>query len=186
MTLTHSALLVVDVQNDFLPTGALPVPDGDGVVPIINALMSRINFGGGVFMSKDWHPPNHTSFASNHNNKKPFEQQTFYVDETPYVQTLWPDHCVQNSPGALFAPSLQVPENAVTILKGMDPRYDSYSAFFDNARNAQSSLQELLKKASVRTVYVCGLALDVCVLFTVMDALDLGFETVLLLDACVS
>lgn len=136
-------------------------------------------------MSKDWHPANHTSFASNHTNKKPFEQHTIIIDDTSYLQTLWPDHCVQNTPGAMFAPSLQVPQNAVTILKGMDPRYDSYSAFFDNARRAQTSLLQLLKKANVRTLYVCGLALDVCVLFTVMDALDLGFTTVLLLDACV-
>ncbi|CAN8070599.1 unnamed protein product [Agarophyton chilense] len=184
MTTSHSALLIIDVQNDFLPTGSLPVLEGDHVIPVINSLTTKTPFLGAVYLSKDWHPSNHTSFASNHPHKQPFETIQIQIDGAQYDQVLWPDHCVQHSDGAAFAPNLAIPDGAVTILKGMDARFDSYSAFYDNAKKTQTKLDDLLKKNNVRTLYVCGLALDVCVQFTVLDAITLGYDTVIILDAC--
>ncbi|KAI0564045.1 Isochorismatase [Gracilaria domingensis] len=186
MSSSRSALIIVDVQNDFLPTGSLPVPGGDEVIPVINHLLRNIRFTGGVYLSKDWHPSNHKSFASNHPGKSPFEKIIIEIEGVQYEQTLWPDHCVQNSKGAELASNLLIPDNAVIIHKGMDVRYDSYSAFYDNAKKGQTKLGALLKEADVRTLYICGLALDVCVYFTVMNAITLGHDVVLISDASVS
>lgn len=180
MIAPKSALLVVDVQRDFLPSGSLAVPRGDAIVPIINTLFARFDH---VYLSKDWHPQNHVSFASNHPDASPF--QTVKLSDGRQ-QTLWPDHCVQHSTGADFAPGLNVPESGVVILKGADPRYDSYSAFFDNSRNSSTFLADRLREKGIETLYICGLATDVCVLYTVLDASELGFQIVLLTDACVS
>lgn len=170
------ALIVVDVQNDFLPGGALAVPDGDAVVPVINELMPRFEL---VVATQDWHPENHESFASRHEGKSPGE----VIDLHGLQQILWPDHCVQGSVGASFAARLDVAEIEYVVRKGMDPAIDSYSGFFDNGHRKETGLEGFLREFGVKRVTICGLAADYCVKFTALDALELGFETVLLKDA---
>ncbi|RMF78573.1 MAG: bifunctional nicotinamidase/pyrazinamidase [Planctomycetota bacterium] len=171
------ALVVVDVQRDFLPGGALAVPHGDEVVPVINRLMPRFEL---VVATQDWHPPDHVSFAANHPGREPFE--SIELDGAP--QTLWPTHCVQESTGADFAPGLKVEHFARVFRKGVDPRCDSYSGFFDNRHAHDTGLAGYLREHGVKTVHVCGLATDYCVRFTALDALDEGFDVVLIADAC--
>ena len=180
--MAKGALLVVDVQRDFCPGGSLAVPDGDEVVPVINKIIKTTEFDGGLFFSKDWHPFDHVSFATNHENRIAFEE---IVLPDGMKQTLWPPHCVQGTSGAEFVDSLFVPINGPIIHKGKDKRYDSYSAFRDNVRASQTELQTLLKERQVQQLYICGLALDVCVLFSALDAIDLGFRPTIILDACV-
>jgi len=171
------ALLLVDIQNDFLPGGALAVPEGDRVIPVANKLQGRFSL---VVATQDWHPANHGSFAANHPGKKPFEQ----IELNGLPQTLWPVHCVQQTKGAELASGLDSGRIARVFRKGADPGLDSYSGFFDNGHRLATGLGEWLKSNEVTEVYVCGLATDYCVKFTALDALRLGFKTHLILDAC--
>lgn len=170
------ALLIVDVQNDFLPGGSLPVPEGDKIIPVINALQPRFKH---TIATKDWHPANHGSFASNH----PGHQVGEVITLNGLEQILWPDHCVKGSPGAEFSPLLNQGLIQKVIFKGSDPAVDSYSAFFDNGRRIQTELHNYLRIKGIKRLYVTGLAADVCVYFTVKDALELGYETFLITDA---
>jgi nicotinamidase/pyrazinamidase len=171
------ALIIVDVQNDFLPGGALPVPRGDEVVAIGNELQTKFEL---VVATQDWHPPDHGSFAANHPGKKPGERIMLEGIE----QILWPVHCVQNTPGAAFAPGLETKRWGRVFQKGIDPKIDSYSAFFDNAHRRATGLGDYLKQRGVTDVYLCGLALDYCVKYSVLDACQLGFEAHVIVDAC--
>ena len=171
-----ASLLIVDVQKDFCPGGALPVPRGDEVVPVINALMKEF---GSVVATQDWHPPGHVSFASTHAGKKPFET----VRVKGIEQVLWPDHCVQGSSGAAFHPDLDESRLHLIFRKGLRPDLDSYSAFFENDRRTPTGLASYLREINVDTLCVCGLAADVCVFYSAMDAVRLGFETQVIEDA---
>ena len=168
------ALLVVDVQNDFCPGGALAVEHGDTIVEGINRVAQKFDI---VVTTQDWHPQNHGSFASNHSGAKPFDLGTLSGRD----QVLWPDHCVQNSHGAEFHPELQV--NSRNFVKGTNPEADSYSGFFDDD-GTSTGLDVYLKSKNVTQLYICGLATDFCVKFTGLDALKQGFETVVLEDLC--
>ena len=172
-----NALVIVDVQNDFCPGGALPVPEGDRVVEVINRLQPRFDL---VVATQDWHPADHGSFAANHPGRRPGE----HVELAGLLQVLWPVHCVQNTPGAEFHPGLEPPGIARVFRKGADPSVDSYSGFFDNGHRVSTGLGEYLKGRDVTEVYVCGLATDYCVKATALDALGLGFKTYLVEDAC--
>lgn len=174
-----NALLIVDLQIDFCPGGALPVQEGNLIVPIVNSLVDSEKFSL-IVASKDWHPKEHISFASAHPGKKILDT-VMIGNET---QVLWPDHCVQGSKGAEFVPGLQVERIRKTIHKGTDLNVDSYSAFFDNRRKNRTELEEFLRKESIGKLFICGLATDYCVKFTAQDSMDLGFETVVIPDAC--
>lgn len=171
------ALLIVDVQNDFCPGGALPVPEGDQVVPIVNRLQQRFAL---VVATQDWHPPNHGSFADCHPGCKVGQ----VVELAGLPQVLWPVHCVQNTWGAAFHGQLDFARIARVFQKGTDPQIDSYSGFFDNGHRKATGLGEYLKQRQVNAVYVCGLATDYCVKFTALDAVNLGFTTYVVEDAC--
>jgi nicotinamidase/pyrazinamidase len=171
------ALILVDLQDDFMPGGALAVREGDLVVPLANQLMHRFPL---VAATQDWHPANHGSFAANHAGKKPGD----VVDLHGLPQVLWPVHCVQDTPGAAFHRNLDVKRIAQVFRKGTDPTVDSYSGFFDNGRRRATGLGEFLKGRGVDEVYVLGLATDYCVKFTALDACALGFRTFLIEDAC--
>ena len=171
------ALIVVDVQNDFLPGGALAVPDGDAVVSPINALMTSFDL---VFATQDWHPRDHGSFAANH----PGRQIGDVIDLNGLQQVLWPVHCVQETPGAEFAPGLDVARFTAIFRKGMDPTVDSYSGLYDNGHRHATGLGDALRSRGVREVSVCGLATDYCVKFTALDALRDGFAVTLIERAC--
>ena len=172
-----NALVIVDLQNDFLPGGALPVPHGDEVIPLANELQQRFAL---VLATQDWHPPDHGSFAPNHPGKKPGDRIILDGIE----QILWPVHCVQNTHGAEFAPSFDTSRIARVFHKGIDPRIDSYSTFFDNAHRRSTGLGEYLKERSVKNVYLLGLALDYCVNYSALDARQVGFNTYVIVDAC--
>jgi nicotinamidase/pyrazinamidase len=172
-----NALVIVDLQNDFLPGGALPVPHGDEVIPLANELQQRFAL---VLATQDWHPPDHGSFAPNHPGKKPGGRIILDGIE----QILWPVHCVQNTHGAEFARSFDTSRIARVFHKGIDPRIDSYSTFFDNAHRRSTGLGEYLKERSVKNVYLLGLALDYCVKYSALDALQVGFNTHVMVDAC--
>ncbi|MBS7457322.1 bifunctional nicotinamidase/pyrazinamidase [Coralloluteibacterium stylophorae] len=170
------ALVLVDIQNDFLPGGRLPVAGGDAILPVVNALVRRYPL---VVATQDWHPPTHMSFASQHAGRAPFER----IELDGIAQTLWPDHCVQGSDGAAFAAALDVGPVAAIFRKGMDPRVDSYSGFFDNGRRHRTGLGEWLRAMAVDEVHVAGLAAEVCVAYTARDAAGLGFRTAIVADA---
>jgi len=170
------ALIIVDLQIDFLPGGSLPVPAGDQIIPLINQLEEKFPL---VVATQDWHPMNHLSFASNHAEKKPFE----VVKLGDLDQVLWPNHCIQGEQGAMFAPGFDDRRVEAIFRKGTDPEIDSYSGFFDNGRKKSTGLGDYLKGRGVRQVYVCGLAAEFCVLYTAIDAIELGFETYYLEDA---
>ncbi len=172
-----SLLLVVDVQKDFLPGGALPVPRGDEVVPVVNAIMPLFDF---VIGTQDWHPADHVSFAASHSGRRIGER----IEVGGTEQVLWPVHCVAGTSGADFAPGLETVRFDVIVRKGTRRDTDSYSAFFDNARRRSTGLAGLLEGLGLRRIHVCGLATDYCVLYTVLDALSCGFEAVLVEDAC--
>jgi nicotinamidase/pyrazinamidase len=172
-----TALVLVDIQNDFLPGGALAVSDGDAVIPIANSLQVQFPL---VVATQDWHPANHGSFAANHPGRKPYEQ----IDLNGLPQTLWPVHCIQKTKGAELAPALRHDRIAKIFSKGTDPGIDSYSGFFDNGHRKATGLGDWLKSNRVAEVFVCGLATDYCVKFTVLDAIGLGFKTHLIEDAC--
>jgi nicotinamidase/pyrazinamidase len=167
------ALLLVDIQNDFLPGGALAVPAGDEVIAVANRLMPAYEL---VVATKDWHPANHGSFASQHAGRSVGETEQLNGLE----QILWPDHCVRGSAGAELASELKHENIHHVVHKGTDPTVDSYSAFFDNARRKSTGLAEFLKSKGVEEIHVLGLATDYCVRATVLDGLDLGFRVVLL------
>jgi nicotinamidase/pyrazinamidase len=170
-------LILLDIQNDFLPGGAVAVPEGDAVIPLANCIQPLFPL---VVATQDWHPPNHGSFAANHPGKKVFEQ----IDLNGLPQTLWPVHCVQHTPGAELAPHLARERIAIVFHKATDPGIDSYSGFFDNGHRRATGMGEWLKQKGVTDVYVCGLATDYCVKFTALDAIDLGFRTHVIEDAC--
>lgn len=170
-------LLVIDVQNDFCSGGALAVAGGDDTVPVINRLQKHF---ANVVLTQDWHPAKHTSFASQHAKKKPFESVAAAYGE----QTLWPDHCVQGTPGAEFHTDLQRDHAQLVIRKGFRTAVDSYSAFFENDRTTPTGLIGYLRERRIDRVFLTGLATDVCVRFSAMDARNEGFDTVLALDAC--
>ena len=171
------ALILVDIQNDFVSGGALAVPDGDRVVPVANALMPFFDL---VVATKDWHPADHQSFASQHPGKRVGE--TTELDGLP--QILWPDHCVQGTRGAEFLDTLDMEHVAAVFEKGTNRMIDSYSGFFDNGHRQATGLGDFLRKHRVTDVYVMGLATDYCVKFTALDAIELGFTTHLIRDGC--
>lgn len=171
------ALILVDLQNDFLPGGALPVPDGDEIIPLVNAIEKYFDL---IVATQDWHPANHGSFASNHPGHQPGD----VVDLAGIPQILWPDHCVQNTGGAAFAPGFNTKCITRIFQKGIDPTIDSYSTFFDNAHRRSTGLGDYLKKKGVTEVYLMGLATDYCVKYSVLDACHLGFKTFVIEDGC--
>ncbi len=170
------ALLLVDIQNDFLPGGALEVPSGDAVVPLVNELLPLFSQ---VVATQDWHPAQHLSFASNHAGAKIGD----VIDLNGLAQVLWPDHCVQHSKGAAFSHDLNVDAIRMVFQKGTDINIDSYSGFFDNGHTKDTGLGDYLHSQGVTEVYIVGLATDYCVKFTALDAVKLGFDTTVITDA---
>lgn len=171
------ALILTDIQNDFLPGGALGVAGADAIIPVANALAQRFRL---VVATQDWHPPDHGSFAANHPGKQPFAEIT--LNGLP--QTLWPRHCVQHTPGADFGPGLNREVIARVFPKGTDRGIDSYSGFFDNGHRVSTGMGEWLKDQGVDEVFLCGLTTDYCVKYSALDAVNLGFRTHVVLDAC--
>ena len=171
------ALLVVDVQNDFMPFGSLPVAAADEVVPVANELMSRFEL---VVATQDWHPADHLSFALNHDGRAPGD----VVELDGIDQVLWPAHCVQNSAGASFHSGLDVAAIDHVVRKGTDRRIDSYSAFFDNRHLKSTGLEDFLRARDVSAVTICGLATDYCVTYTARDGRELGLEVTVVEDGC--
>lgn len=172
------ALLLIDIQNDFCPEGALAVPNGNEVVPVANGL-ARSSFYDLVVATQDWHPPRHGSFASSH-GKKPFEE----IDLHGLQQTLWPDHCVQGSHGAAFHPMLDTRRIHTVVVKGTDPKVDSYSGFLDNGGRNDTGLHAHLQEHEIGEVHILGLATDYCVKFTTLDAVKLGYKATVVRDGC--
>ncbi|AVU77394.1 MULTISPECIES: bifunctional nicotinamidase/pyrazinamidase [Pseudomonas] len=172
-----TALVVIDVQNDFIPGGQLAVPGGDEIVPLINRLGRSFRQ---VILAQDWHPAGHASFASSHPDKQPFD-----LIQLPYgEQKLWPDHCIQGTQGAALHPALDLPHAQLIIRKGCNPDIDSYSAFMEADRQTPTGLTGYLKERGIDTVYMVGLALDFCVMFSALDARAAGFNALVVLDAC--
>jgi nicotinamidase/pyrazinamidase len=172
-----NALILTDIQNDFVPGGALAVKEGDQIVPIVNRLQSHFDL---VVATQDWHPANHGSFAANHPGKKPGD--VIELDGLP--QILWPVHCVQKTVGAAFVSALDMKQVAEVFQKGTDPRIDSYSSFFDNEHRKATGLGDFLKARRVTDVFIAGLATDYCVKFSALDAISLGFKTHMIEEAC--
>jgi nicotinamidase/pyrazinamidase len=173
----NDVFLVVDVQNDFCPGGHFPVPHGDEVLAPINTLALRFEH---VVATQDWHPPRHISFASSHIGHRPYE--TIEADYGP--QTLWPDHCLQGTPGAQLHTGLDIPHAALILRKGFRPHIDSYSALFENDRKTPTGLAGYLRERGLTRVFIAGLALEYCVLFSAEDAKRLGFAVSIVEDAC--
>jgi nicotinamidase/pyrazinamidase len=171
------ALIVIDLQNDFCPGGALAVAGGDGIVPLVNEMIARFEH---VVLTQDWHPEGHSSFASQHSGKNPFETVTMPYGE----QTLWPDHCVQGSAGAAFHPGLEWTKAELVIRKGFRKGIDSYSAFFENDHRTPTGLAGYLKERGVSQVTLAGLATDFCVAYSALDAARCGFKVTVAMDAC--
>ncbi|REE25500.1 nicotinamidase/pyrazinamidase [Winogradskyella pacifica] len=169
-------LLIIDVQNDFMPSGSLPVPNGDEIVPVINKVQDKFDL---VIGTQDWHPKDHISFASNHEEKSNFD--VIEIHNQP--QTLWPDHCVQGTEGAKFHPGLNTEKFEAIFRKGTDKTIDSYSAFYDNGHLKSTGLTGYLKDKEITQLYVCGLAADICVYFSIIDALQEGFSCYFIDDA---
>ena len=164
------ALLIIDIQNDFLPGGNLAVPDGDRIIPVVNRLQSFFEL---VVATQDWHPADHKSFASNHKNKKPFE----VIELRGLHQTLWPDHCLQGTSGADLPKELNANRVEAIFRKGTDPEIDSYSGFYDNGHLKSTGLADYLRGKNVTQIYLTGLCADICVHYTAMDGISEGFET---------
>lgn len=177
MTGDTDLLLVVDVQNDFCPGGALAVPRGDEVLAPINRIGRRFAH---VALTQDWHPRDHRSFASQHAGRHPFETITLGYGE----QTLWPDHCIQGTAGASFHPDLDLPHAELILRKGFSREIDSYSAFFENDRQTPTSLASYLRERGFQRLYLAGLATDYCVAYSALDAIRAGFTVIVLQDAC--
>ena len=175
--MADSALIVVDLQNDFCPGGALAVAGGDEIIPVVNRLIESFDH---VIMTQDWHPAGHSSFASSHPGK-----QAFSTVEMPYgTQTLWPDHCIQGTDGAMFHSGLVWTKGEIVIRKGFDPAIDSYSAFYENDRTTPTGLAGYLRERGIGNVTLVGLATDYCVAYSALDAVTHGFDTTIRLDAC--
>lgn len=174
---SRSALILVDLQNDFLPGGALAVRDGDAVLPVANRWLQKCDL---AVATQDWHPPNHLSFAANHPGKKIGDE----VEIEGHRQKLWPAHCLADTPGAALADALDMDRITHVVKKGTDPQVDSYSAFFDNSRLRGTGLEEYLREQGVETVYLLGLATDYCVKATALDAVKLGFHVKLIEEGC--
>ncbi|MGH6672107.1 MAG: bifunctional nicotinamidase/pyrazinamidase [Xanthobacteraceae bacterium] len=173
----EGALIVVDVQNDFCPGGALAVPRGDEIIPIVNGLAARFR---NVVLTQDWHPRGHSSFASSHPGKAPFE--TIAASYGP--QMLWPDHCIQGTRGAALHPALEASRAALVLRKGFDPAIDSYSAFYENDRKTPTGLLGYLRERGLTRFFFAGLAFDFCVRYSAEDARREGFDTFVVEDAC--
>jgi nicotinamidase/pyrazinamidase len=172
----YKALIIVDVQNDFCPGGALAVPEGAKIIPTTNRLSSKFEK---VVATQDWHPKNHISFASNHPGKKEYD----VIENKRIEQVLWPEHCVQGTKGAKFHPDLDTDNVNLILRKGNNPQIDSYSAFQENDKKTITGLEGYLRNLNVKETYFCGLALDYCVFYSAMDAKQLGFETYVIIDA---
>lgn len=172
-----TALLIIDVQNDFCSGGALAVPNAEEILPVVNSLARGFQR---VFFTQDWHPRGHVSFASSHAGGRPFSHITLPYGE----QMLWPDHCVESTHGAAFHPALEIPSSATVVRKGMRRDIDSYSAFLENDRKTPVGLETLLREAGVGKIMLAGLATDVCVLHTALDARALGYEVTVVESAC--
>ncbi|APG89899.1 bifunctional nicotinamidase/pyrazinamidase [Sinorhizobium americanum] len=175
--MAEDALIVIDMQNDFCPGGALAVPGGDEIVPIVNRLIEAAPH---VILTQDWHPARHSSFASSHPGKAPFQTVTMPYGE----QTLWPDHCVQGSSGADFHPGLRWTTAELVVRKGFRTGIDSYSAFFENDHLTPTGLAGYLRERGIAKVSLCGLATDFCVAYSALDAVAEGFSTSVVLAAC--
>src|SRR5229473_745735 len=177
--LPTDALLVIDLQNDFCPGGALAVDRGDEVVPTINALAQKFDH---VILTQDWHPPHHISFATTH-DRQPYE--TIEVPNGPQkiIQTLWPDHCLQHTEGAAFHPDLSIPHAELILRKGFRRHIDSYSAFLENDHTTPTGLAGYLRECNLTRLFLCGLAYDFCVRYSAIDGKNLGFETIVIEDA---
>ncbi len=173
----HDVLLVVDVQNDFCPGGALAVAEGDAVIVPIHRIAPHFQH---VVLTQDWHPAHHSSFASSHPGKQPYQQ----IQLSYGAQTLWPDHCVQSSKGAEFHADLHLPQAELILRKGYDPNIDSYSAFFENDRTTPTGLAGYLADRALTHVFLAGLAYDYCVGYSALDARRLGLQVYVLRDAC--
>ena len=173
----NNALIVIDVQNDFCPGGALAVERGDEIVPLINSIMDRFYR---VVATQDWHPRDQVSFASNHQGKNVFDVITINGIE----QTLWPDHCVAGTQGACLHPDMREEPIDLIIRKGTNPGIDSYSAFMENDKKTATGLEGFLRFLDIKELFLCGLATDFCVFYSAMDAARAGFDTTVLIDAC--
>jgi nicotinamidase/pyrazinamidase len=173
---SDDVLLVIDVQNDFCPGGALAVPHGDEVIAPIHRIAPRFQH---IVLTQDWHPPNHSSFAASHPGKQPYES----IELAYGAQTLWPPHCVQGTRGADFHPSLDLPQAELILRKGFRPQIDSYSAFFENDRSTPTGLAGYLRERGFTRVFLAGLAYDYCVGYSALDARRLGFPAIVLRDA---
>ena len=169
-------LIIIDVQNDFLPGGPLEVPQGNLIVPVINEIQSCFDL---IVATQDWHPENHYSFASNHFGKKPFDKIYLRGGQ----QTLWPDHCIQGSRGAELLKDIESTRIAAIFRKGMDPEIDSYSGFYDNNHKLSTGLSGYLRERGVNEIHFCGLAADICVYYSIMDSILEGFSATLVEDA---
>jgi nicotinamidase/pyrazinamidase len=169
-------LLLIDIQNDFLPGGSLAVADGDAIIPVVNKLQPHFEL---VAAAQDWHPAQHKSFASNHAGKKPFD----VIELNGLKQTLWPDHCIQGTPGAEFSKQLQANRIEAIFRKGTNPEIDSYSGLYDNGHLRSTGMAAYLHDKKASSVYLAGLAGDICVFFSGMDCLAEGFETYIIEDA---
>ena len=177
MTDSSSVLIVTDIQNDFLPGGALAVADGHAIIPLVNEIARKFR---NVIMTQDWHPAGHISFASSHPGRSPFE----VIDLRYGPQVLWPDHCIQGSFGAALAEGLDIPHAQLVIRKGYHAHTDSYSSFFEADRKTPTGLTGYLFERGIETAYVVGLATDFCVSWTALDARTHGFDTVVIEDGC--
>jgi nicotinamidase/pyrazinamidase len=173
----NDVLIVVDVQHDFLPGGALAVPEGDAVIAPINALARRFPH---VILTQDWHPASHISFASSHPGRQPFEATELHYG----TQVLWPDHCIQGSQGARITEALDLPQPELILRKGYHPHTDSYSAFMEADRRTRTGLAGYLRERGLERVFCVGLATDFCVSWTALDAREAGFESYVVEDAC--
>ena len=169
------ALLLVDIQNDFIPGGALEVKNGDEIIEVANTVMKYFDH---VIATQDWHPADHKSFASRHEGKNPGE----FIELNGLQQILWPDHCVMETRGAEFAPGLDVESITKVIRKGIDKEVDSYSGFFDNAHGRATGLEDYLRSQGIDDLYIAGLATDYCVKYTALDARTLGFKTSIIIE----
>ncbi len=171
----NSALIIIDLQNDFCPGGALAVPEGDEIIPLINKLSKKFKR---VVATQDWHPTDHISFAANHPKKKEYD----LIEHKGIEQVLWPKHCVSGTKGAEFHPDLNTENVDLILRKGTNPEIDSYSAFQENDKKTITGLEGYLKNLNVRQTYFCGLALDYCVFYSAMDSIKIGFETYVIID----
>jgi nicotinamidase/pyrazinamidase len=173
----QDVLLVVDIQNDFCPGGALAVPEGDQVIPVIHRIAPFFQH---VILTQDWHPAHHMSFAASHPGKRPYEM----IDVSYGTQTLWPLHCVQGTAGAEFHSALRLPQAEIVLRKGYNPQIDSYSAFFENDRKTPTGLAAYLQERSLDRIFLAGLAYDYCVGYSALDARWLGLSAFVVRDAC--